>query len=78
MNPFLAMEKQEVTTEETLPLLKAFGWEFEHDTFLYNNNGTITISNAVSGKTYTAYQILKREFVILNLFQNLKFSFFLI
>lgn len=26
-----------------------------------NNNGTITISNAVSGKTYTAYQILKLE-----------------
>ena len=61
MNPFLAMEKQEVTTEETLPLLKEFAWDFEHDTFLYNNNGTIKVVSENEALKVWIYKVLKTE-----------------
>lgn len=61
MNPFLAMEKQEVTTEETLPLLKEFAWDFEHDTFLYNNNGTIKVVSENEALKVWIYKALKTE-----------------
>lgn len=61
MNPFLAMEKQEVTTEETLPLLKEFGWDFVHDTFLYNNDGTLKEVIENEALKVWIYKALKTE-----------------
>ena len=61
MNPFLAMEKQEVTTEETLPLLKEFGWDFVHDTFLYNSNGTLKEVIENEALKVWIYKALKTE-----------------
>lgn len=61
MNPFLAMEKQEVTTEETLPLLKEFAWDFEHDTFLYNNDGTLKEVIENEALKVWIYKALKTE-----------------
>ena len=60
MNPFLEMNT-EIETEDNLQLLKEFGWDFVHDTFLYNNDGTIKEVIENEALKVWIYKALKTE-----------------
>ena len=60
MNPFLQMNT-EIETEDNLPLLKEFGWDFVHDTFLYNNDGTLKEVIENEALKVWIYKALKTE-----------------
>lgn len=60
MNPFLEMNT-EIETEDNLPLLKEFAWDFVHDTFLYNSNGTLKEVIENEALKVWIYKALKTE-----------------
>lgn len=51
----------EIETEDNLPLLKEFAWDFVHDTFLYNNDGTIKEVIENEALKVWIYKALKTE-----------------
>lgn len=61
MNPLVKMEKQKVKTENTLPLLKEFAWNFDKDTFIYKNDGTIQTVKENEALKVWIYKALKTE-----------------
>ena len=61
MNPFVKMERQKVKTENTLPLLKEFAWNFDKDTFIYKNDGTIQTVKENEALKVWIYKALKTE-----------------
>lgn len=60
MNPFLQMNT-EIETEDNLPLLKEFAWDFVHDTFIYNSDGTLKTVIENEALKVWIYKALKTE-----------------
>lgn len=60
MNPFLKMNT-EIETEDNLPLLKEFAWDFVHDKFIYNNDGTLKVVVENEALKVWIYKVLKTE-----------------
>ena len=60
MNPFLQMNT-EIETKDNLPLLKEFAWDFVHDTFIYNSDGTLKTVIENEALKVWIYKALKTE-----------------
>ena len=61
MNPFIEMKSDEINTEDTLPILKEYAWDFVHDKFLYKTDGTIQIVQENEALKVWIYKALKTE-----------------
>lgn len=60
MNPFISMQETENENED-LNLLKEYGWDFIHDCFIYNSDGTHKIVTENAALEVWIYKALKTE-----------------
>ena len=60
MNPFISMQETENENED-LNLLKEYAWDFIHDCFIYNSDGTHKIVTENAALEVWIYKALKTE-----------------
>lgn len=61
MNPFIKMESNQIDTEDNLPMLKEYAWDFVHDKFIYKTDGTIQTVKENEALKVWIYKALKTE-----------------
>lgn len=60
-NPFISAEPAAEEAANDLPLLKEWGWDFQHDCFIYNDRGVhVTVTENEALKVWI-YKCLKTE-----------------
>ncbi|MBP3723220.1 MAG: DUF2634 domain-containing protein [Selenomonadaceae bacterium] len=70
-NPFIAMDASVVeTTEEELPYLEEYAWDFEHNCFRYDKNGNHIIVTETEAIKVWVYKCLKCERFLYNVYRH--------